>query len=516
MSVSVILASSSPSRRRVLLQAGVNPNVSVSHVDEPAALEAAAARFGGRVADLDAKQRVEILARAKARAVASYYRSVAQVAADAHGEQVTAYPLQAPQVTDAGAGGVQSDETQTGSQSRFAGAKPPVADARFRPADVKHSSDGTSDIDRTVTQDFSGLAVPTRTEPLDEAMAGLHGFESSSHGPLIIGCDSMFLFGGETFGKPHTPQVARERLTAMRGKSGELWTGHCVIDFATGRELTEASHARVRFADYTDEQVEAYVSTGEPLEVAGCFTLEGLGGPFIESVEGDPSGVLGISLPLLRRLAGKLGIDWTRLWNWQNTSAVQPGFGSRPQAQDSDIELRVAAATSPQGRIRQPGDGWVECVCGSRHWGRHGAAGILLARRDERTGEVTDIVMQHRAQWSAEGGTWGIPGGAITAGETPIEGALRESYEEANITPDDIEVVGTHREEHGPWAYTTVIAFEKPGHRVDPHPNDDESLKIGWVPVSNVAGLKLLTAFRTDWPGFTERLDRLAREYKGK
>ena len=104
----------------------------------------------------------------------------------------------------------------------------------------------------------------------------------------------------------------------------------------------------------------------------------------------------------------------------------------------------------PKENVHQPGDGWIDCACGRKHWGLNGASGVLLARRDPKSGEVTSVVMQHRAAWSAEGGTWGIPGGATADGESPIEGALRESYEEANITPEDIEVVGSYREDHGP------------------------------------------------------------------
>ena len=143
---------------------------------------------------------------------------------------------------------------------------------------------------------------------------------------------------------------------------------------------------------------------------------------------------------------------------------------------------------------------------------KNGASGVLLARRDAVTGKVTHVVMQHRALWSAEGGTWGIPGGATADGESAIEGALRESYEEANITPEDIEVVGAYREDHGNWAYTTVFAFEKPGHTVTPRANDDESMEIEWVPIDEVPNRKLLTAMRTDWPNFRARLDAIAGE----
>ena len=315
----------------------------------------------------------------------------------------------------------------------------------------------------------------------------------------------MFLFNGECHGKPHSADVARERLRAMRGHSGELWTGHCLIDFATGRVARGASHAIVHFSDYSDRDIERYIATGEPLEVAGSFTLEGFGGAFIDGIEGDPHGIIGLSLPLARRLAGELGVEWTDLWN-----VARGDHDPAPKA--DGVTSSASGSVPPKENVRQPGDGWIDCDCGRRHWGLNGASGVLLARRDDVTGKVTHVVMQHRALWSAEGGTWGIPGGATADGESAIEGALRESYEEANITPEDIEVVGAYREDHGNWAYTTVFAFEKPGHTVTPRANDDESMEIEWVPIDEVSNRKLLTAMRTDWPRFRARLDTIAEE----
>ena len=343
--------------------------------------------------------------------------------------------------------------------------------------------------------------MPTVTEPIATAIAGQPGLTEATVGPLILGCDSMFLLDGECYGKPHSEAVARERLKRMSGATGELWTGHCLIDFATGRTVRGASHAKVHFGEFTDADIERYIATGEPLEVAGSFTLEGFGGAFIDSIEGDPHGIIGLSLPLARHLAGELGITWTDLWN--------VGRGElEPESKASGNQH--AGILPPVENVHQPGDGWVDCACGRKHWGANGASGILLARRDPVSGKVTHVVMQHRAAWSAEGGTWGIPGGATADGESPIEGALRESYEEANITPEDIEVVGSYCEDHGPWAYTTVFAFEKPGHTVEPKANDDESMEICWVPIDDVPNRKLLTAMKTDWPRFAARLDELA------
>ena len=146
-------------------------------------------------------------------------------------------------------------------------------------------------------------------------LANHDGIAHSAVGPLIIGCDSMFLFDGECYGKPHDADVAQRRLSAMRGHDGELWTGHCVIDFATGHVSRGASHATVRFGNYSDQEIERYIATGEPLEVAGSFTLEGFGSAFIEGIDGDPHGVMGVSLPLLRHLTAQLRIEWIDLWN---------------------------------------------------------------------------------------------------------------------------------------------------------------------------------------------------------
>jgi maf-like protein len=278
-----------------------------------------------------------------------------------------------------------------------------------------------------------------------------------------------------------------------------LFTGHCLIDAKSGKTVCKVSRASVTFAHMSDEEIRAYVETGEPLEVAGSFTLEGFGGVFIEGIQGDPHGVLGISLPLLRQMVCDFGYAWQDLWNSRKLEVEA-------------IKDDPASAQVPKENVHQPGDGWVMCDCGRKHWGHNGAAGVLLARRDETTGRVTHVVMQHRALWSAEGGTWGIPGGAISDGETAIEGALRESFEEANITSQDIDVVGAYCENHGNWRYTTVFAFEKPGHCVNPCAHDDESMEIKWVPIDDVPKLKLLTAMRTDWPSFRARLDSLAAQ----
>ena len=162
---------------------------------------------------------------------------------------------------------------------------------------------------------------------------------------------------------------------------------------------------------------------------------------------------------------------------------------------------------SPGTTHRHDGDGWVECRFDGaehRHWGLYGAAGLLLARRSA-TGRVSDVVLQHRALWSHHGGTWGIPGGALAAGEDAVTGALRESAEEAGITAERVRVVGRHVLDHGVWRYTTVVA-EAAGDVV-PMPTDAESLDVRWVPVRRAAGLELLPAFATALPGLLAILE---------
>lgn len=140
---------------------------------------------------------------------------------------------------------------------------------------------------------------------------------------LIIGCDSVFEFDGQAFGKPLTTDVARERWALMMNNTGTLHTGHHVIYVdASGRSHVAAATAstHVTLGGLTDAEVEAYLASGEPLEVAGGFTIDSLGGAFVEEVRGDPSNVVGISLPTVRRLVTDLGLSWTDLWHQPESS----------------------------------------------------------------------------------------------------------------------------------------------------------------------------------------------------
>lgn len=132
--------------------------------------------------------------------------------------------------------------------------------------------------------------------------------------PLVLGCDSVLELDGEALGKPGDPEEAVRRWQAMRGRSGVLQTGHCLRDVAAGRQAAATASTVVHFADVSDEEIAAYVATGEPLHVAGAFTVDGLGGGFVTRIEGDHHNVVGVSLPLLRGLVQELGHRWTDLW----------------------------------------------------------------------------------------------------------------------------------------------------------------------------------------------------------
>jgi septum formation protein len=133
-------------------------------------------------------------------------------------------------------------------------------------------------------------------------------------GALVLGCDSVLELDGEALGKPGSADEATERWRAMRGHTGVLHTGHCLIDPATGRADSEIASTTVHFEDVDDAEIAAYVASGEPLHVAGAFTIDGLGGAYVRAIEGDHHNVVGLSLPLLRRLVMRHGHPWHEFW----------------------------------------------------------------------------------------------------------------------------------------------------------------------------------------------------------
>ena len=149
---------------------------------------------------------------------------------------------------------------------------------------------------------------------LAERKAAAVAARSDAAGALVLGCDSMLELDGELHGKPSTAEEATARWRRMRGSTGTLLTGHCVIDTVSGRQASDVAVATVRFGSPTDAELEAYVASGEPLLVAGAFTLDGRSAPFVDGIDGDPGNVVGVSLPLLRTLLGQLDVEVHTLW----------------------------------------------------------------------------------------------------------------------------------------------------------------------------------------------------------
>lgn len=150
---------------------------------------------------------------------------------------------------------------------------------------------------------------------LAEAKAAAVAERQDVAGALVVGCDSVLELDGRALGKPSDAEDAIARWKSMRGRAGVLRTGHCVADTAAGgRSVSATASTTVRFGEPSDEEISAYVATGEPLHVAGAFTLDGRSAPFVEGIEGDPGNVIGLSLPLLRRLLADLDVRITDLW----------------------------------------------------------------------------------------------------------------------------------------------------------------------------------------------------------
>ena len=172
--------------------------------------------------------------------------------------------------------------------------------------------DGVLD-DLRVLHEREGWGTP---DPADAVLAlarakAEHVAGEYETGAIVLGCDSMLELDGEIHGKPGTPDAARERWRRMRGRTGVLYTGHWIVDDreeGSQGSLGATSSTTVRFASLTDDEIDAYVATGEPLQVAGAFTVDGLGGPYVEGIEGDYHGVVGVSLPLLRHLLTEIGV----------------------------------------------------------------------------------------------------------------------------------------------------------------------------------------------------------------
>ncbi|WEO95678.1 nucleoside triphosphate pyrophosphatase [Streptomyces sp. FXJ1.172] len=165
--------------------------------------------------------------------------------------------------------------------------------------------------------DEDAVTAPTPAElalALAEAKASVVAARPEVQGALVIGCDSVLELDGQALGKPADAEEATARWKAMRGRAGTLQTGHCIWDTEAKRYVAGIASTVVHFGEPSDEEIAAYVASGEPLYVAGAFTLDGRSAPFIEGIDGDHGNVIGISLPLVRKLLAELGIGITELW----------------------------------------------------------------------------------------------------------------------------------------------------------------------------------------------------------
>jgi len=158
------------------------------------------------------------------------------------------------------------------------------------------------------------LATAKARDVADQLLAGEVPGVPPDARVLVVGADSMLDLGGQVLGKARTAQEVRDRWASMSGRTGVLVTGHTLIDLDTGRLLERAVSTTIRFGRPDPVELEAYITSGEPLAVAGSCTIDGLGGPFIDGVDGDHSNVIGLALPTLRALLGELGVRWTDLW----------------------------------------------------------------------------------------------------------------------------------------------------------------------------------------------------------
>jgi 8-oxo-dGTP diphosphatase len=146
------------------------------------------------------------------------------------------------------------------------------------------------------------------------------------------------------------------------------------------------------------------------------------------------------------------------------------------------------------------GNGWVRCALGHRHWGRFGAAGVLVT-------DGSAVLLQHRAAWTHEGDTWAVPGGARDSSETPVQAALREAVEETSLDPRIVQPVGKWVDEHGGWSYTTIVAVTATRKTVEPI--NAESSALRWWSIDEVAGLRLHYGFAAAWPHLRALIDRI-------
>lgn len=191
-----------------------------------------------------------------------------------------------------------------------------------------------------VTSDCPQTLCATLARLKAEAVAGRLRQEPGTGPTLVLGCDSVLEIGDQTLGKPADPAEAIRRWHRMRGSSGVLHTGHFLVSVADGRHGAEVSSTTVHFADVSDRDVAAYVASEEPLRVAGGFTIDGLGGWFVERLDGDHGTVIGLSLPVLRRLLAGFGVAVADLWELGAASSTPEGTASAAPPATANAQSR--------------------------------------------------------------------------------------------------------------------------------------------------------------------------------
>ena len=193
--------------------------------------------------------------------------------------------------------------------------------AGIEPYLVSPTTDEDSEIAEKEREIGRPLTGPETTQYLATAKAESAVKQLPKATGVFVGSDSMFELEGKLLGKPHTPERAKERWLNQIGKTGALHSGICAILVQDGKivkQITTGTSAEVTFvSDITDTEIDAYIATGEPLKVAGAFTIDSLGSAFVKEISGDPSTVVGMSIPQLRVLVRELGIEWQSLWNLQ-------------------------------------------------------------------------------------------------------------------------------------------------------------------------------------------------------
>jgi septum formation protein len=189
-----------------------------------------------------------------------------------------------------------------------------LTEAGLRPEVIVSGVD-EDDVDHLPTSEAVVVLAQRKAQAVASSVAsGVTAGATAAARTMVLGCDSMLDLDGQQFGKPADAAEVWQRWEAMRHATGMLHTGHCIIDTATGDSATESVSTVVRFGDPTTTELEAYLATGEPLAVAGAFTLDGYGAAFLDGIEGDPGNVIGVSVPAVRRLLAVHGVAITDLW----------------------------------------------------------------------------------------------------------------------------------------------------------------------------------------------------------